>query len=572
MGKSKFSPQEALFHAWTVALALAFSASFYQVFQAPKMIVFYVGLPLLLASLAVMDRIRLPSQEVLLIAGAFVAWSMIGAIFASRAYLAFEHAFFYLGSFGLYVFLLNLSVEAKRRSLGLVLSLAVLQAGFLLLVKVPFARQFLPEAILAVPRTVGTIGNAEFLSAFLGVGALIALRPWLEAQSKVKKVAGSLLFLACVGALVLAKSKGSLLILGAIYLWNVFPQYRKQLSIGGAVAFMAACVFLVSAKARLFLWLIGGRMFLEHPLIGVGPAEFGHHYMGTIASLFTSFPALAGVFGDLSGNILEAHNLVLQLGAEHGAPGLFFGAILLFVAAKKCTQLPAPYSWALALLLVKCLYTVVLSPPTGILLFLVLFTMAEDSHARAFSPALPLRWSVPVLATVASVFLCGFWLSDREFYAGHRALYLGKPGEARSRLAESLRLNPDNGEAYLDLAYLHFQQGRLDEMEENIRQSLRRLKTINSYKLAARMEFTAGLYPQAQSKYEYLHKVFPEHVTSTTRLAELYLKQGSLEKAKALATSVLFSSPRVPTKSHDFNLIWADDILKKISFTEGKIR
>jgi tetratricopeptide (TPR) repeat protein len=75
-----------------------------------------------------------------------------------------------------------------------------------------------------------------------------------------------------------------------------------------------------STSFRLVLWREAARTFAEHPLVGVGPANFGR------ALLRRNDPALPRVQNT------TAHNVYLNLAAEQGAVGLAAGAYLLSTA------------------------------------------------------------------------------------------------------------------------------------------------------------------------------------------------------------------------------------------------
>lgn len=116
----------------------------------------------------------------------------------------------------------------------------------------------------------------------------------------------------------------TLLLVGAILFVAWGPSRNRALSIAKAVM---AGRHDEALSFRLAAWSVAWRMFLDHPITGMGPGGYGAHYMTYKLSgdeLHPQWMALGNA------NFGEAHNDPLQLLAETGAPGLALFVIVLW--------------------------------------------------------------------------------------------------------------------------------------------------------------------------------------------------------------------------------------------------
>ena len=189
--------------------------------------------------------------------------------------------------------------------------------------------------------TVNGVQRAEGINSMVGgpnelAGLLLALLPFLIALIHCSKNVLVKILLCGCGALTLfvfalTGARISMLALIALAIFYVFRSKRKLLSLTAVVA--VGCLLWLSLpqqyqsryltlkqyaeggelddsnKLRLQIWQAGGRMFLDHPLLGVGPGQFPTAF-GTIYS------------GNVHGAWMEPHSLLLQVTCELGLIGL----------------------------------------------------------------------------------------------------------------------------------------------------------------------------------------------------------------------------------------------------------
>jgi O-antigen ligase len=198
-------------------------------------------------------------------------------------------------------------------------------------------------------RIGGPIGDPNFFSQIMLVLLPIALDRALHSKHPLLRTMAGWSFAACILTVFFTFSRGALLaVFGMIAL--VMKQYRPSpvaIIILVSVA-IAATPFMpdryldrllaipealtggqntsaeASLRGRLSEQLSGLLMFVEHPLLGVGPKNYPANYQ--------DYAQRAGL--DSRHTERNAHNLFLEVAAETGLVGsLFFGAVL-FLAFK----------------------------------------------------------------------------------------------------------------------------------------------------------------------------------------------------------------------------------------------
>ncbi|MDB5928886.1 MAG: hypothetical protein JWR60_593 [Polaromonas sp.] len=196
---------------------------------------------------------------------------------------------------------------------------------------------------------LGTIPQTS-LSIIL---AMVALQCWVKADGLLRKrVAPTVLMAVAFSVPLLSQTRSGLgvaLALG-IVLWLLLPNKNMRVLLGsvGAAAIVMVIVMSnstlwsrgdqtvaeiehymtedhfvsTSTTTRLELWRFAGRMFAEHPLIGVG----NHNFAATLAGYKSSgkTPAELGLF-------THPHNDVLKFAAEGGLLGAVAILMLYFV-------------------------------------------------------------------------------------------------------------------------------------------------------------------------------------------------------------------------------------------------
>ena len=540
-----------------------FSASFYQQFYIPKLIVLYGMAVVCLLFLGSRRKLRLPSNQTLIFMLCFLLAGAALGMPSSAPLGAFMQWTYYQAACLLYVAFLQFEQADLEKILGVIFVAAITQ--LVLLIPQHFGwHGILPEALVGDKgRVFGTLGNQEFLATLLGVAFFIGLHLRVQTEARHKRV---LLLVACAAlllGLLLAESKGTLLFIGLYYLWQRIPSYRLLPGLALAALVLAIILFPASIKGRALLWLVAFAMYAQHFATGVGFLQFENHYLDVVRELFNTHPTLAQMFGSYTAMAMDAHNIYLQFAAELGSAGLLLAIVFTGYVLRRAKENRDHLGAALLLLLFKCLYTVVLTSITSVILLVLL--LARTSPGRCVELGGTKRGAALVATPlIALLFVAAAALSASDYFyqQGMRALFMGRNELALEQLNTALAIDKENADASLALAHASYLLRDYEPMHRHIQNALHYRKNKDSYKVAANMYYYAKRYDDAFALYQYLHATFPQHLTSLTKLACIYMLRGDYENAHAMAQQALHTVPRKEAESDEKNLAIARQIVK----------
>jgi hypothetical protein len=342
------------------ATPVVYSTATRDVYRLPKTLFFQAAALVIGAAIVAWDarstelgaraaRHRIP----LILAASALAWTGVVSMTAQNPVVASGAP---LAMFCLAVFF-GAALIFARRTPGLVLTAMLAPAIANAVVVVLQWRRIwtpVPRTIVANPPRLaytGFQGNPDMVGVYLlipaiaAIAAAVAFRRWrlpLIAVSAVLLIAmlltGSLTVFIALAAVFLAftvvaptrKARIAMIamiIAGIIAVGSWKQTRRRAIGISRAIAQGNANEALTF---RLPAWSVAWRMFLEHPLTGVGPGGYAARYMSYKLAGDELHPQWMQL-GNF--NFGEAHNDHLQLLAEAGLPGLaLFVTVLARVA------------------------------------------------------------------------------------------------------------------------------------------------------------------------------------------------------------------------------------------------
>lgn len=442
----------------------------------------------------------------------------------------------------------NFNRDEKDQLKKIVIVIAVVQALIAIGTQL-FFRKFLFNS-----EAIGTVGNSDFLASILAAGIF-----FLE-DFKISKKSKFLLFLVLGLGVLSTFSKGTIVLLMVVPLLRLWP--RKTLFI--CLATFPAAGFLLSEflKGRLQVWITAFFIMIENFWTGIGPGKFSSGYFQKNIVLMNN-PFFKNQFGAWSSEVSDAHNLPLQMGSETGIWGLFLVLLLYLFCFRLFRKRMRASSDYIIFGTVKSLYTVLI--PSIQNSFLLLFALADQ-----VSENWPKKFD-SVLASFCTIFLF-FYLSllwsftHSQYYLqeGYKASQAGLLSSSLQHFHEASKYNPHDYEIILAKAYANLKLTNCDEAGRLVYEAVTRVQSMDSYKRGGHILYECRFFESALSLFGKLHLVFPEHRTTTMKIAWIMFFLKDKTSAKYYAEEVLKITPRRRSISDEKNLREANNLLDLI--------
>lgn len=287
----------------------------------------FAGVTLVLYG-AMTQRFRTPTRTELYWA-AFIFWTVASLAWSVDPATGMKRLPSVVALFGVYLVAANFQIT--KQELSRVLLLAVVGGTVAASVIIfQFAHSVTVEgrASLVVD---GTEANPNELAASLILPSSLALCGLVARGSSLKKSALLAVLVVITTSIFLSMSRGSLLALVATLLLCMFrigmnKRLLLVLILGAPLLFLPSLFYQRLEESltgrgtgRYDIWLAGAQIVKDHPVIGVGLANFPVAY-AKVAGYAHVFPS--------HGYVREAHDAYLQVCAETGIIGL-----ILFLAA-----------------------------------------------------------------------------------------------------------------------------------------------------------------------------------------------------------------------------------------------
>jgi len=247
-------------------------------------------------------------------------------------------------------------------------------------------------------RVYGTLGNPNFVAAYLGASLCLTLGEAVSASNAVQRRAWALAAVLQFGALAATRSWGSLLALGAAALslgWTRAP--KKGLGArrwgAGVLAVLAVALLLLAVRerslstvlaGRLYLWDVAARHVADAPVSGHGPGSFvtlwpsweAEHWERGASAEQQRFVAVQD----------HAHfdylEWLLELGLVGTVPRLLLLLAAFWAGRRAGDAQDRALIAALAALAARALTDFPLARPAELCLFVVLIALALGTGAR----------------------------------------------------------------------------------------------------------------------------------------------------------------------------------------------
>ena len=403
-----------------------------------------------------------------------------------------------------------------------------------------------------------TLGNPQFVAAWLVFA--IPLYPALVARqtSAGARVGAALAALAAVACLLLTRSASGLLALAAVALFGLLLRTSaieaRRIIVGVSLMLVVVAVYLGwsthTGRGRIMIWVETLLIWIRHPWLGVGLGQYNLHQLEAQHRFF----ALGDWTRDFHQNaafVLDAHNQYLQILAEQGLLGLGLFLFLVYLIMRSAGRRVGhdPLSRGLAVAWLGQLVLFLWNAPLFYCPVLVLFwttagLLAPVPDPSEVAPA-PRRHAVGL--TLASVvLLCAsavlFWTKLRSGVLEKRGDALLEQGpfpEAVEAFEAALWWAPQNGYAWEKLALAQYFEGDYGGAFRSLQVAREHFGDVGILYLEAEILARRKDYAEAITRFEFIRDAFPQHVTPSFALGQLFRAQGDYGQAEREFVRVL---------------------------------
>ena len=132
---------------------------------------------------------------------------------------------------------------------------------------------------------------------------------------------------------------------------------------------------------------------------------------------------------------------------------------------------------------------------------------------------------------------------------------------AMGYVADGLRNEPSNTDLLLTKAFIHLKKRECSQSAEEVARAVSIRQDMDTYKRGGLILYECGNFRGALRLLKDLHMVFPEHRTTTIKMAWSYFYLNQNDEARSLAQEVLAIRPRRESHSDYDNLMSAQRLL-----------
>ncbi|MEI8217740.1 MAG: O-antigen ligase family protein [Elusimicrobiota bacterium] len=315
---------------------------------------------------------------------------------------------------------------------------------------------------------------------------------YLLAVPRLRDTTFRVVAIVLITGLLLTKSRAAIAIVSlctAGYWWQSMKSSDRLAILGlmtaGAVIALSTATIDVSFLNRIAWWQTATRMFLTHPLTGIGWGNFGSEYL-----LWRTV---------VTENSLYAHNVVLQVLAESGIVG-FTGCLAFFIVRMKNIPLRSPHVLAVGGFLLYNLFDYSLYIPSHLFTVFVLLYSADitqDTEPQKATKPLSLFGKTAILTVVL---LCAGFLTTNSITQGKQCAtraqsyyktyttngdkYLLAQAIEQQELA--VRASPGSAPLRSDLAWLYMVGGNKKTAKHEIMEAIQRDPLNSGYQSSLR--------------------------------------------------------------------------------------
>jgi len=398
-----------------------------------------------------------------------------------------------------------------------------------------------------------TLGNPQFVAAWLVFA--IPLYPLMVPphSGPWSRVRATTVVLAALACLLVTRSASGMLALAAVGVFALIFRTRRAasrsivVSVGLLIPAAAVALgwFTHTGRGRLMIWGETVLIWLQHAWLGVGLGQYNLHQLEAQHRFFDLGDWTAR-FHQNASFVLDEHNQYLQILAEQGIVGLVLFVALVVVILRGVGQRIADDPLARALTIAWCgqLVLFLWNAPLFYAPMLTLFWITAGilAPAAVTEPATTtrvLKRAAALLVGAASVF---FWAKVRSGTLerqGDALLEQGPFPAAAARYEAALEWVPQSGYVWEKLALAQYFAGDDGAALQSLAAARQRFGDVGILYLEGEILARRRDYARAVPAFEFIRDAFPQHVTPSFTLGQIFMAQGDDTRAEAEFVRVL---------------------------------
>ncbi len=427
-------------------------------------------------------------------------------------------------------------------------------------------------------RLTGTFANPDALAGYLTSITPFAFGIYcLSKDQNLKWFAGLFLLLVIlvlpttmIRNAWIAAAAGILFVLSHMYRNKLAALFTRKLV---ATLTIAGCLLLTllagyalyslkpdSIQGRFLMWKVSWRMFLAHPLWGIGFGRFGMKYGYFQADYFVQHPQ--NLYEKwLSGNVNHAHNEYLEILTELGIPGLLLFLSLVYLLWTTKAARPDPILVSAKASLLCLLVFGFGSFPLSILPTAInaVFIMSIIAGHRQPLSIIPLknrtRIAISGMMIILAILLLNYtkktFFIFKEWHTAVQLSLMQQYGLAIERYEKLYEYLENEGQFLLNYGGTLSLEGEHHKAIELLQRAQQRFADPNIHISLGNSYAALGGIPEAEHHYRLAYHIIPNRLYPLYLLTKLYYNNDMREQAQQTGRTVIDFEEKVSSPAID---------------------
>ena len=352
----------------------------------------------------------------------------------------------------------------------------------------------------------------------------------------------------------------SAIILLKFYAPTIYPLLHNRKRTIYSICVVSIIVFFIllyyfkpiSANSRLYIWIISLKVFLSHPLWGVGNS-YSYHFLHQQAEYFLQNPDSA--FINMADNIHHSYNVFIQILSQYGLIGFILCCGIIIVIYKcRCRSFLWIIKIALLEIMIEGCFSFAVSSYSLLLIISLYIGLIDRCMPYIYKAQidffnktyLRMRIIYGITLCVGCVLLFGYAYSTLCWSEGMIAFEKQEYDKADRFFSRANFMLKSNGYFWNIRGKCLSLQNKYIESNEIMAQAMMNRYSTYSEIIMGDNYLALGQYEKAKQAYMTAHRILPSKMYPLYLLSICLYKEGNIDEFKKTANVVL----NMPVKVH----------------------